>query len=143
MTSITEITQHPLSMIYNIGEEFLFTCSASDADLLHFLVNGTPADDETIVNQGYTQSGVDINGDISMRNLTGIAQIQHNGTNIICAAVKLSPLEVAISNVAVYQVQGNNNSITSSMIILVLLAIIIILSYRSIIISWWFILFFH
>ncbi len=114
MSSITEITQHPLSMIYINGEEFLFTCSASNADLLNFLVNGTPAADEIIDDQGYTQSVVDMNGDILMRNLTGTAQTQHNGTNITCAAVKLSPLEDAISDIAVYQVQGNNNSITSS-----------------------------
>ena len=114
MSSITEFTQHPLSMNYIIGEEFLFTCSASNADILNFFVNGMNAGDETIIDQGYTQSGVDINGGILMRNLTGTAQIQHNGTNITCAAVKLSPLEDAISDIAVYLVQGNNNSITSS-----------------------------
>ena len=109
MSSITEITQHPLSMIYIIGEEFVFTCSASNADVLLFFVNGMAAGDEIIIDQGYTQSGIDINGGIWMRNLTGTAQIQHNGTNITCVAVKIGQGDTT-SNISVYRVQGNDNS---------------------------------
>ncbi len=138
-----KITQHPLSMNYIIGEEFLFTCSASNADLLDFLVNGMAADDNIFINQGYTSSQVDINGDISMRNLTGSAQMQHNGTNISCVAINYR-LGNILSNVAVYLVQGIITPYTiHDHRVIVLLVIIIILSYRSIIISWWFILFFH
>ncbi len=95
-------------MNYIIGEEFLFTCSASDADILNFLVNGINAADDIIIDQGYTQSGVDTIGGILTRNLTGTAQIQHNGTNITCAAVKIGQGDTT-SNIAVYRVQGNNS----------------------------------
>ena len=106
--SISEIIQHPLSMNYIIGEEFLFNCSASNADLLNFLVNGMAADSDTIRHQGFTQTPVISNGDISMTTLIGIAQIQHNGTNVTCSAVNLL-LGNVFSNIAVYQVQGNND----------------------------------
>ena len=94
-------------MNYIIGEEFLFTCSASNADMLNFLVNGMGVDIDTI-HQGFTQTPVISNGDISMTTLIGIAQRQHNGTNITCNAVKYTPLEHDFSDTAVYQVQGNN-----------------------------------
>ena len=114
-------TQQPLSMNYIIGEEFLFTCSASNADILSFLVNGISAGNEIIIDQGYTESGIDDNGDILARNLTGIAQIDYNGSNISCVAVSFVQVDtVFISNVAVYQIQGNNNYITLSIIIVII-----------------------
>ena len=95
-------------MNYIIGEEFLFTCSARNANLLKFLVNGMAADINTIYDQGFTQTPVDTDGDISMITLIGIARIQHNGTNVKCAAVNFLHGNV-FSNVAVYQVhQGSS-----------------------------------
>ncbi len=93
-------------MNYIIGEEFIFTCSASNADILSFRVNGKNAANDIIVNQGYSQSDIAMNGDTSMRNLTGTAQILHNGTSISCTAVTITPFGTVFSNVAVYQVQG-------------------------------------
>ncbi len=95
-------------MSYNKGEEFIFNCSASNADLLNFFVSGKLADNEIISDQGFTQTTVISNGDISMTTLIGIAQIQHNGTNVKCSAVNFLHGNV-FSNIAVYQVQGNND----------------------------------
>ena len=95
-------------MNYIIGEEFVFTCSARSANLLNFLVNGMAADINTIRHQGFTQTPVISNGDISMTTLIGIAQIQHDETNVTCLAVNFLHGNV-FSNVAVYQVhQGSS-----------------------------------
>ncbi len=113
-------------MNYIIGEEFLFTCSASNANALLFFVNGMAANDEIIIDQGYTQSGVDINGDISMTNLTGTAQIQHNGTNITCVAVKIGQGDTT-SNISVYRVQGNDKSCPSFTPLYMIIVIVMLL----------------
>ena len=98
-------------MNYTIGEEFLFTCSATtNVDALIFSVNGMNAADQIIIDQGYSQSGIVINGDLSTRQLTGTAQIQHNETNITCSAFKSGQGDAA-SDIAVYKVQGNGSSI--------------------------------
>ena len=103
--SISVFTQQPVSMNYNKGEEFIFTCSATNVDLLNFLINGASANTD----DGFTVTTT-TNGDISTRSLTGTAQIQHNETNISCTAIVLTPLTQIISNTAVLLVQGNENS---------------------------------
>ena len=103
--SISEFTHQPVSMNHNKGEEFLFTCSATNVDILTFLVNGVAVN----ADDGFTESATNTNGDLSTRSLTGTAQIQHNNTNISCSAIVFTPLTQISSNTAVLLVQGNEN----------------------------------
>ena len=89
-------------MNYNKGEEFIFTCSATNVNLLNFLVNGVAVNTD----DGFTESGTNTNGDLSTRSLTGTAQIQHNNTNISCVGVVFGGDDV-FSDVAVLLIQGN------------------------------------
>ena len=102
--SISEFTQHPVSMNYNKGEEFIFTCSATNVDALVFFANGT----QTSADQEFTQTQSIIPDGLSTSNLTGMALIQHNNTNISCVGVVIGGDDV-ISDVAVLLVQGNDN----------------------------------
>ena len=100
--SISEFTQQPVSMNYNKGEEFIFTCSATNVDLLNFLVNGVQNNDE-----GFTETSTNTD-DLSTRDLTGTAQIQQNNTNISCVGSVIGGASV-ISDIAVLLIQGNDN----------------------------------
>ena len=131
-------------MNYIKGDEFLFTCSATNVDALVFLANGTQpsADQEFIQTQSIIPDG------LSTSSLTGMALIQHNNTNISCVGPVFGEDEV-ISRIAVLLVQGDNDNNYNcaykfycycNYTIIVYYHCIL---YRSIIISCWFIIFFH
>ena len=92
-------------MNYNKGEEFLFTCSATNVDALIFFANGT----QPSADQEFIQTPSIIPDGLSTSNLTGMALIQHNNTNISCFGAVVGGDDV-ISDIAVLLVQGNNNN---------------------------------
>ena len=89
-------------MNYNKGEEFIFTCSATNVNALIFFVDGVAVN----TGDGFTESETNTNGDLSTKCLTGTAQIQHNNTNISCVGFVIGGDDV-FSDVAVLLVQGN------------------------------------
>ena len=89
-------------MNYNKGEEFMFTCSATNVDFLNFLVNEASVNTD----DGFTVTPT-TNGNVSTNSLTGTAQIQHNETIISCVGIVSMPLTQIFSNTAVLLVQGN------------------------------------
>ena len=85
------------------------------AEELNWLVNKTIADEQTIIDKGFMQGGVnDINETTRERTLTATALTQYNNTNIICRAsiiVNIVDVEAVASDPAILLVQGNINII--------------------------------
>ena len=94
------------------GDTVIFHCVVR-AEKLNWLVNKTIADEQTIIDKGFIEGGInDINETTRERTLTVTALTQYNNTNIICRAVivvNIFDFQVVASDPAILLVQGNNN----------------------------------
>ena len=94
------------------GDPVIFHCVVR-AEELDWLVNKTNADEQTLIDKGFMQGGVnDINETTRGRTLTATALMHYNNTNIICRAsitVNIVDVEAVASDPAILLVQGNNN----------------------------------
>ena len=79
------------------------------AEELDWLVNETRADEQTVIDKGFMQGGInDINETTRERTLTAIGFTNYTNTNITCRAVNLvNDFGVMFSEPAVLLVQGN------------------------------------
>ena len=84
-----------------------FSCVVVDSDFLSFIVNDTAASEQSVINEGFIQLGIeDINLTIKRRNLTATALTQYNNTEIKCLALKFGNPENPISDIGILLVQG-------------------------------------
>ena len=104
---IVEFLAHPNNITVLHGTEVEFSCVAVDSHLLSFMVNGTDAGEQRVINEGFMQLGVeDIDPTTTRRNLTATALTQYNNTEIQCVAVKFGNSEYPISDTGILLVQG-------------------------------------
>ena len=80
------------------------------AEELDWLVNKTLADEQTVIEKGFIEGGVnDINETTRERTLTATGLTQYTNTNITCRALNtMNGVRVMFSEPAVLLVQGNN-----------------------------------
>ena len=104
---IVEFLTHPNNITVLHGTEVEFSCVVVDSHLLSFIVNGTDASDQSVINEGFIQLGIeDIDPTTTRRNLTATALTQYNNTEIQCVAVKFGIFEHPISDTGMLLVQG-------------------------------------
>ena len=79
------------------------------AEEVDWLVNETRADEQTVIDKGFIEGGVnDINETTRERKLTATALTQYTNTNITCRALNtMNGVGVMFSEPAVLLVQGN------------------------------------
>ena len=76
-------------------------------DLISFIVNGTPAGEQSVINEGFIQLGIeDIGPTTTRRNLTVTALTQYNNTEIQCFAIEFGNPEQLFSDNVTLLVQG-------------------------------------
>ena len=84
-----------------------FSCVAKDSDSINYIVNGTHADDQSIIDKGFIQLGSEnIDPTTRRRNLTATALTQYNNTEIQCAAFDIGNAKQLISDIGILLVQG-------------------------------------
>ena len=85
-----------------------FSCVVVDSELLSFKVNGTAADKQSVMNEGFIQLGnEDIDLTTSRRNLTATALTQYNNTEIQCVAITFTNSNQQLfSDTGILLVQG-------------------------------------
>ena len=84
-----------------------FSCVAVDSDLLSFFVNGTVATEQSVIDKGFIQLGIeDIDPTTRRRNLTATALTQYNNTKIQCIAIEFGNSELQLSDNGTLLVQG-------------------------------------
>ena len=84
-----------------------FSCVAVDSDLLSFFVNGTTANEQSVIDKGFIPLGIeDIDPTTTRRNLTATALTQYNNTEIQCVAIDIGNLVQRISDIGILLVQG-------------------------------------
>ena len=105
---VVEFLTHPDNITTVLrGTEVEFTCVVVDSDLLSFIVNGTAAGKQSVINEGFIQLGIeDINPTTRRRNLTATALTQYNNTEIQCLAIEFGNPEHPISDTGILLVQG-------------------------------------
>ena len=106
---MTEILVPPESVNVIAGDTVIFHCVVR-AEELDWLVNKTRADEQTIIDKGFMQGGVnDISETTRERTLTAIGFTNYTNTNITCRALNtMNGVGVMFSEPAVLLVQGNN-----------------------------------
>ena len=107
---IVEFLTHPDNITVLRGTEVEFSCVGVDSDFLSFIVNGTAASDQSVIDEGFIQIGIE-NIDSTTtrrRNLTVTALTQYNNTEIQCLAIEFGNLEPIsdVSDTGVLLVQG-------------------------------------
>ena len=106
-----EILISPESFNVIDGDSVVFQCRAK-ADQVELFVNGTLADEQTVIDKGFKESAItDIDETTKERTLTATALSQYNNTNIICRAsitVNIVDVEAVASDPAILLIQGNN-----------------------------------
>ena len=86
-----------------------FSCVTVDSDpiLILYLVNGTTANEQNIIDKGFIELGIDnINPTTQIRNLTATALTQYNNTKIQCVAIEFGNPEQPMSDNGTLLVQG-------------------------------------
>ena len=79
------------------------------AEEIAFFVDGVGAQEDDVINKGFTLSGItDIDDNTRQQTLTALANATNNNTNITCRALTLDGTDVSvnISDPAVLLVQG-------------------------------------
>ena len=107
-----------------------FSCVAIEADVLSFIVNGTAASEQSVIDKGFIQLGTeDIDSTTRRRNLTATALTQYNNTKIQCVAFDIGNAKQLFSDNGTLLVQGK-------LLLRLTPYTNVIYYYRSIIISW-------
>ena len=86
-----------------------FSCVAVDSDpiLILYIVNGTTANEQIIIDKGFIELGiVNINPTTQIRNPTATALTQYNNTEIQCVAIVFGKPEQLFSHIGILLVQG-------------------------------------
>ena len=84
-----------------------FSCVARDSDSINYIVNGTLADSQSVIDKGFIQLGTeDIDPTTRRRNLTATALTQYNNTKIQCVAIEFGNPEQPMSDNGTLLVQG-------------------------------------
>ena len=84
-----------------------FSCVAVDSNLLSFLVDGINAAEQSVIDKGFKQLGIeDIDPTTRRRNLTATALTQYNNTEIQCVAIEFGKAKQKLSNNGTLLVQG-------------------------------------
>ena len=105
LSYFTEITVHPQSVNTTLNTIVNFTCEANTLDII-FLVDGTLALFQDVINRGFTQQGVENLGNVKWRRvLLTKASEDNNNTNISCRASD-SLSQKVYSDIAVLRIQG-------------------------------------
>ena len=106
---MTEILVPPESVNVIAGDTVIFHCVVR-AEELDWLVNKTRADEQTIIDKGFIEGGVnDISETTRERILTVTAFMNYTNTNITCRALNtVNDFGIMFSEPAVLLVQGNN-----------------------------------
>ena len=84
--TITEFVVEPRSVNSTVGQNITIFCSAVNARTIEFLVNGIDADSDEVGAKGF-KVGSPHQGDTTERNLTVVASVNHNNSNITCIAI--------------------------------------------------------
>uniref|UniRef100_A0A1X7UGX7 Fibronectin type-III domain-containing protein n=1 Tax=Amphimedon queenslandica TaxID=400682 RepID=A0A1X7UGX7_AMPQE len=98
------ITVQPVSVNATLNSTVVFYCKAV-ADQLSFIVNGKAADDEAVINRGFSATSTN-NGGTRKVELQAIAYNYNNNTKLTCRAVTYIPLQAVSSNISVLMIQG-------------------------------------
>ena len=99
----TDITVHPQSVNTTLNSTVNFTCEGV-ADTITFRVNDTSADNEEVINKGFTQQSEELlSGGIKRRVLIVEALEDNNNTNISCRVIDS---QIVYSDIAVLRIQG-------------------------------------
>ena len=122
---------HPYFINAVDGTEVRFSCSAINASLVLFEVNGTSASQGSVVAKGFIQVWIENSDDTIQRtNLTATALTQYNSTEVQCRTIVIGSGSEIFSDHATLLVQGkaiiNEYSNYSDLHLI----------HRSIIISW-------
>ena len=94
----------PVSINTTLNSTVVFSCEAI-ADQLSFLVDGEAADNEAIIDKGFSATSTN-NGGTRKVELQAIAYNHNNNTKVTCRAVTYDPLQAVSSNISVLMVQG-------------------------------------
>ena len=85
---IVEFLIHPDNITVLHGTEVEFSCVAIEADILSLFVNGTAANERSVMDKGFIELGtVDVDSTTKRKNLTATALTQYNNTKIQCLAL--------------------------------------------------------
>ena len=103
---IVEFLTHPDNITVLHGTEVEFSCVAVEVDLLSFFVNGTAANEQSVIDKGFIELGTeDIDSTTRRINLTATALTQYNNTEIECFAIDIG-IDPIFSDVGILLVQG-------------------------------------
>ena len=101
-----QFVQSPVSTIAYLGDQVSFSCITDGSHLLVWTVNGVEARLPEIRNRNITFVHYGVNSEIS--NLTALASIQNNNSEIICIQENLiTGQEIARTPPSYLYVQGN------------------------------------
>ena len=104
---IVEVLTHPDNITVPCGTEVEFSCVAVDSDLLFFFVNGTVANDQSVIDEGFIPLGIEVIDSTTLRrNLTATALTQYNNTEIQCIAIEFGNSELQLSDIGTLLLQG-------------------------------------
>ena len=103
--TFAQFVESPVSTIAYLGDRASFSCTTDGNHLLVWTVNGVEARMPVVRNRGITFERFGINSEIS--NLTALASIQNNNSEIICIQENLiTGQEIARTLPAYLYVQG-------------------------------------
>ena len=102
-----ELLTHPDNITVVNDTEVEYSSIAVDSDLLSFFVNGIAASDQSVIDKGFIQLGMeDIDATRRRRNLTATALIQYNNTEIQYLAFDIGNAQQLLSDIGILLVQG-------------------------------------
>ena len=93
-----------MSINTTLNSTVVFSCEAT-ADDLTFRVNHTPADDEAVMDKGFSATSTN-NGGTRRAELQGTAYEYNNNTEVRCRALTDKPLQLVFSDTAILMIQG-------------------------------------
>lgn len=87
-----------------------FSC-ISESDLIVYLVNGSIASEQAVINKGFIQSVIEdvYNTNFILRNMSTTSLLKYNNTEVVCRAVTFHSdmtFSKDDSDIAVLRVQG-------------------------------------
>ncbi len=104
---------HPTSIAAVDGSTVEFTCTASNSELIDYIVNGSLADSQEIVNIGLFKQQPTVGNTMKLRrNLLVTVSSLYNNTEILCRAFGPNNIgnKKSTSTTATLTVQGNSSS---------------------------------
>ena len=94
----------PVSINTTLNSTVVFSCEGT-GDQLNFIVNDEAADDEAVINRGFSATSTN-NGGTRKVELQAIAYNYNNNTKVACRAVTYNPLQAVSSSISILMIQG-------------------------------------